>query len=130
GQIGVRGCVEDRSPALFQDHVVALVLADLVDDARELLEHALEQGLLLLLELLLEVVHHPRGVAALALERLLLVTPDVGRQQGTLLLQLVAEILELLALAVHLLLHHRLLSLLLPAALYPRPAPSVPRLLS
>ena len=89
----------------------AALLADLLDDAAQVLEHALEELLLLLLELLLEIVGQARGVAAVALERILLVAPCVRRHQRPLLFELVAQRLELLALAVHLLLHHRLLTL-------------------
>src|SRR5262245_66138735 len=111
GQVGIRRGVEHRGAPLLDDEVVALVLADAIDDPRQLLEHSLEQRLLLLLELLLEVVHLARGVAPLAFERILLLAPGVGRHQGTLLLELVAQLLELLALALHLALHAGLLAL-------------------
>src|SRR5262245_41541928 len=111
GQVGVRRGVEHRGAPLLHDEVVALVLADAIDDPRQLLEHPLEQRLLLLLELLLEVVHLARGIAPLALEQILLLAPGVGRHQRALLLELVAQLLELLALALHLALHARLLAL-------------------
>src|SRR5262245_8203072 len=111
GQIGVRRGVEHRGTPLLHDEVVAFVLADAIDDPRQLLEHSLEQRLLLLLELLLEVVHLARGVAPLALERILLFAPGVGRHQRALLLELVAQLLELLALTLHLALHAGLLAL-------------------
>src|SRR4029453_2659252 len=111
GQVGVRRGIEDRGAPLLHDEVEAPVLADAIDDPRQLLEAPLEQGLLLLLELLLEVVHLPRGVAPLALEQLLLLAPGVGRHQRALLLELVAQLFQLLALALHLALHAGLLAL-------------------
>src|SRR5262245_37984484 len=111
GQVGIRRGVEHRGAPLLDDEVVALVLADAIDDPRQLLEHSLEQRLLLLLELLLEVVHLARGVAPLALERILLLAPGVGRHERALLLELVAQLLELLALTLHLALHAGLLAL-------------------
>ena len=86
-------------------------MGDLLDDAGQVLEHALQELLLLLLELLLEVVGQARGVAAVALERVLFVAPRIRRHQRPLLLQLVAQRIQLLALGVHLLLHPCLLAL-------------------
>src|SRR5262245_22980584 len=111
GQVGVRRGIEHCGAPLLHDEVEAAVLADAIDDPRQLLEDSLEQRLLLLFELLLEVVHLPRGVAPLALERILLFAPGVGRHQRALLLELVAQLLELLALTLHLALHAGLLAL-------------------
>src|SRR5439155_1555046 len=95
GEVGVVRCVEDAGVPLLDDHVVVLLLADLLDDAADFLEHLLEQHAFLLLQLFLIVVGGPRGVAALALELLLLLAPRVGRHQGALLLELVPELLQL-----------------------------------
>src|SRR6266581_647935 len=111
GQVGIRRRIENRGATLLHDEVEPTLLADLVDDPRQLLEDALEQRLLLLLELLLEIVHLARGIPPLALEHLLLLAPGVGRHQRPLLLQLVAQLLQLLALALHLALHAGLLAL-------------------
>src|SRR5262249_49301813 len=124
GQIGVRRGVEHGGTPLLHDEVIALVLADAIDDPRQLLEHPLEQRLLLLLELLLEVVHLARGVAPLALEQILLLASGVGRHQRALLLELVAQLRELLSLALHLALHARLLALELLAGRHTGRRPS------
>src|SRR5688572_18477165 len=105
GEIGFHCRVQHHRAALLDDEVVAALLADLLDHAGDVLEDLLQQALLLLLELLLEVVGEPGGVTPLAVERLLLFAARLHGHQRPLLLQLVAELLELYALAVHLLLH-------------------------
>src|SRR5574341_1535403 len=114
-QIGLRRGVQHRGAALFDDEVVAALLADLVDHAGQVLKDTLEQARLFLLELLLEVVGEPGGVPALALELILLLAPGIGRHQRALLLELVPQRLELLALRVHLALHPGLFALQLLA---------------
>src|SRR5207302_3781202 len=111
GEVGLGGAVDDAGASLLHDEVVALVLADPLDDAGDLLQDLLEQRALLLLELLLEVVGEPGGVAPLALELLLLLAADLRRQERALLLQLLADLVELHALVVHLLLHAGLVTL-------------------
>src|SRR5207247_7981817 len=111
GQIRLGRAVEDGAAPLLHDQVEAPLLADLLDDAAQVLEHALQELRFLLLELLLQVVDQARGVTADALELVLLVAPRVRRHERSLLLELVAQRLQLLALAVHLLLHPRLLAL-------------------
>src|SRR5262249_58712153 len=64
----------------------------------------LQELVLLLLELLLVVVGGPRGVATLALERLLFLAARVGGHERALLFHLVTELLEFLAPTVHVLL--------------------------
>src|SRR5947208_988833 len=111
GQVRLGRAVEDGRAALLDDQHQPALLADLLDDAGQVLEHALQELLLLLLELLLEVVGQARGVTAVAFERILLVAARLRRHQRPLLLQLVAQHLQLLTLGVHLLLHPRLLAL-------------------
>ena len=72
--------------------------------------------MLLLLQLLLEVVGHAGRVATLALELVLLVPPGVGGHERSLLLDFLSQLLELLAPAVHFLLHRRFFTL----ELFPR----------
>src|SRR2546427_12733171 len=73
GQVRLGRAVEDGRAALLDDQHQPALLADLLDDAGQVLEHALQELLLLLLELLLEVVGQARGVTAAALARPLLV---------------------------------------------------------
>src|SRR2546425_2617286 len=122
-EIGVRRGIEDRGAPLLHDHVVPALLADALDDSRQILEDPLEQRLLLLLELLLEIVHLPSGVTAPAFELLLSLTPNIGGHQRPLLLELVTQLLEFLALSVHLALQHRLLALELLASGHARRGP-------
>src|SRR3989441_9400764 len=73
GQVRLGRAVEDGRAALLDDQHQPALLADLLDDAGQVLEHALQELLLLLLELLLEVVGQARGVTAAAVRRSLLV---------------------------------------------------------
>src|SRR3989454_10097628 len=70
GQVRLGRAVEDGRAALLDDQHQPALLADLLDDAGQVLEHALQELLLLLLELLLEVVGQARGVTAASFGRL------------------------------------------------------------
>src|SRR2546426_11076976 len=73
GQVRLGRAVEDGRAALLDDQHQPALLADLLDDAGQVLEHALQELLLLLLELLLEVVGQARGVTAVSFATNLLV---------------------------------------------------------
>src|SRR3989442_311193 len=105
GQVRLGRAVEDGRAALLDDQHQPALLADLLDDAGQVLEHALQELLLLLLELLLEVVGQARGVTAVALRRILPVASRLRPHQRAPLLPLVPPRLQLPSLGVHLLLH-------------------------
>src|SRR5262245_15725013 len=107
-EIRFRRPVDHAGVPAVEDQIVALLLAHLVDDALQLLAHLDDELLLLPLQLPLEVVGQAGGIAPLALDGVLLLAPGVGRHQRALLLQLLAELVELHAPGVHLLLHLRL----------------------
>src|SRR3989475_8962472 len=107
GQVRLGCAVEDGRAALLDDQPQPALLADLLDDAGQVLEHALQELLLLLLELLLEVVGQARGVTAVAFGRILLVAARPPPPPPPLLFHLLAQHLPLLSPFVPLLLHPR-----------------------
>src|SRR2546425_6547557 len=107
GQVRLGRAVEDGRAALLDDQHQPALLADLLDDAGQVLEHALQELLLLLLELLLEVVGQARGVTAVAFGRSLLVPARLRRPPPPPLLQLVAPPLPPPTLGLPPLLHPR-----------------------
>src|ERR1700730_17472690 len=83
GQIGVAGGVEHAGALPLEHHRVTLLLAQALDEAGHVLEHLLEQGVLLLLKLGLEIVDQAPHVPDLALEGVLLLAPGVRGEELT-----------------------------------------------
>src|SRR2546425_374269 len=113
GQVRLGRAVEDGRAALLDDQHQPALLADLLDDAGQVLEHALQELLLLLLELLLEVVGQARGVTAVAFGPILLFPAPPPRHQRPLLLQPLAP-------------HPQPPTLWVPPLPHPRPPPPAP----
>src|SRR5713101_3952082 len=118
GDVHLGGAVDEAALAALHDHEIAPLLADPGHHSLDVAQDLGEQPLLLLLQLLLEVVDQPPDVADFALELLLLVTPSLHREELPLLLELVAQLVEVTLLIVHLLLPAGLVLLELLAGLH------------
>src|SRR5262249_49318361 len=102
-EIGFGRGIQHRRALSLEHERISLVLAHLLDEATKILQDLVQHGFFLLLQGALQVIHEPSSIPNLTLEELLLLAARVGREQLPLLLDLIAELLQLGPLRVHLL---------------------------